>query len=118
MTNYELNQVNYANQPNLTPSEIDAKFEVIDSFLNETYAKYYMLMCRDIWYCTMFAPRDGFTKINFSDMAIEIIDILKNDFDNFKGLEVYEDKLELWITVDGEVRAFYLFPYTKGVIQL
>lgn len=79
--------------------------------------KYFMLLCKD---------RNDYTLFNIIDANFDIQELkaaLKDCFVN-RG-DVYDihyekntDAYEIWLKIDDEFYAYYLFPYDVGVIEI
>ena len=90
------------------------KREIIRKYCDQMKAEYYMLLCRDINYYTVFR-----IDIKLADETIE--DVLvdcANYIGAIKSIGFTEDEqaLELWMTNEEDTYAAYFFPYDQGVI--
>ena len=90
------------------------KREIIRKYCDQMKAEYYMLLCRDINYYTVFRM-----DIKLADETIE--DVLvdcANYIGAIKSIGFTEDEqaLELWMTNEEDTYAAYFFPYDQGVI--
>ena len=74
-----------------------------------------MLLNNEMKYYTVFETgcEDG-----DATFVQEVMNLLKY-FDNVKSIELVNDDtaVEIWATLNGELGAFYLFDYNKGVIR-
>ena len=115
MNLYDLNKNIISQLEPLTKVEITEKVNtIIEDFRIKTYNKFYMLLCRDFNYYTLFAKaEDDIT--NFSNTVMEIITELGNIY---SIEETAKNIIEIWIKPEGEKTplAFYLFPYDAGVV--
>ena len=115
MNLYDLNKNIISQLESLTNAEIIEKVNtVIENFRIKTYNNFYMLLCRDFNYYTLFAKGEG-DMTNFSNTVMEIITELG---DIYSIEETSENIIEIWIKPVGEESplAFYLFPYENGVV--
>ena len=76
---------------------------------------YFMLLCRDINYYTLFKlDKDNSGLCN---VASEVFDCAE-DIGALKSVESVEGAIEIWVhPIDEEPLAMYLFPYDAGVIE-
>ena len=77
---------------------------------------YFMLLCRDINYYTLFKlNKDNNDLCNIANEVFECVE----DIGAIKSVESVEgDAIEIWAhPVDGDPVAMYLFPYDAGVIE-
>lgn len=116
MSLYDINKQAVASLPPIDEEMIKEKEKLIADFLSEVHDDYYMLLCRDLNYYTMFAiqPLD---KV-LPDAEKEIIACIK---DLGTPLSIERDPeaklIEIWFKcIDGTFVA-YLFPYGKGVVK-
>lgn len=123
---YDINCALIAQMPELTTEEIETvKSNVILPFVNnqciEKHNHYFMLLCKELSYYTVFALRDI---IDYPHIENEIINCLADlgnlvdsTFDN-KENPKEATAVENWIKdKDGKAHCVYLFPYDKGVIE-
>ena len=115
MTLYDLNKAAVAQLPNYSEADKQAAKELINAYDDfSTMTRYYMLLCRELNYYTVFQRQ--FTGLeDFGDVVIECLENLGN----IKSIEVTEDKtaIEAWIVnSDNEAYVVYLFNYDQGVI--
>lgn len=77
--------------------------------------KYFMLLCKDYNYYTIFHKAGTFVYKNF---VISVLDIL-TELGDLIIASITTDKtaVEIWIKIKGEAYCFYLFPYDKGVVE-
>ena len=76
-------------------------------------SNYYMLLCKDISYYTLFI-KDANSKDNFGSEVIACAEYLGD----VKSIELNEDKsaIEIWFTNQNSSYVMYLFNYEDGVI--
>lgn len=115
MTLYDLNKAAVTQLPNYSEADKQAAKELINTYDDfSTMTRYYMLLCRELNYYTVFQRQ--FTGLeDFGDVVIECLENLGN----IKSIEVTEDKtaIEAWIVnSDNEAHVVYLFNYDQGVI--
>lgn len=77
--------------------------------------KYYMLLCKDYNYYTIFHKTGTFVYKSFS---LAVLDILSEIGDLIAGATTADkNAVELWIKIADEAYCFYLFPYDKGIVE-
>ena len=76
MSNYELNKCVIGQMKELTPEEVDKKLEVIDNYVQESNNKYFMLLCNELNYYTVFESNSNSKDNPYSNLAEAIIDII------------------------------------------
>ena len=114
MNLYDVNKQIIAQLADLNETSLEySKNEIIIPYLQEQNNEFYMLLCRDINYYTLF-------QLTFQGCPIanEIIGCAQ-DIGSIKAIDVNENNaIEIWVQpVDGEPVAMYLFPYDGGVIK-
>ena len=112
---YQMNQMLVAQMPVMAIEKVkDRGGKLLEQFYCSAH-KYYMLLCRDYNYYTVFEQlRTGSGK----PFVHEVLDIVQSIGDIY-SIEINDDGiLEFWIKPqdDNVPRAFYLFPYDNGVI--
>lgn len=109
MSLYEINKQIVAQKQ---PIEKEYFSEKINLYVENTKAKYYMLLCKDLNYYTVFVLNETVnTKI--ADEVFECVSCLGEvkDVEN-------QDAVEIWVQPEGEEPAvMYLFVYDEGVIE-
>ena len=115
MNMYDINKQIIAQLPAINEADMIAvKREIIRKYCDQMKAEYYMLLCRDINYYTVF-------KIDLK-LADETIEDVLVDCANYigaiKSIGLTEDEqaIELWMTNEEDTYVAYFFPYDKGVI--
>lgn len=128
MTLYELNQAGYTNLPKMSKSQIESARDKIADWIQATLQDhggeniYYILLNNDLHYYTIFNwryidSRNGGG--DSEDVVREIFSIVK-DLGTLKSIEFNDNGAwEFWITSpDATTNAYYLFDYTRGVIEV
>ena len=112
---YEINKQVISQLPPLSAEELAEKKILIRDFMINTQNKYFMLLCRDINYYTLFHldvyenTDERLEDILFAECAIFIGDI--------KAVDPTDDgAIEIWVTNETDTYAMYFFPYDAGVI--
>ena len=115
MNMYDINKQIIAQLPAINEADMIAvKREIIRKYCDQMKAEYYMLLCRDINYYTVFK-----IDLKLADETIE--DVLvdcANYIGTIKSIGFTEDEqaIELWMTNEEDTYVAYFFPYDKGVI--
>ena len=110
---YSFNKMIIAQMPDLGLKGIEDAKEKINTFVGDLSKKYYMLLCADLVYYTMFIM-DSLSLEKTSDVVIECLENLGK----IKSIDFTEDKqaIEVWLQTEDDVVVAYLFNYDKGVI--
>ena len=95
--------------------------KLINEYVNSYPDKYFMLLCNDLHYFTLFRRVDE----PLVSLGKEVIDILKsNTLGTVKSIDIIIDKnnpnlktCEIWTVLDDEPHVSYLFNYDLGVIE-
>jgi hypothetical protein len=90
---------------------------LIRDFILKTQNKYYMLLCRDINYYTLFAI-DAFRNTEEILENVMIDECITRYMGDIKSIELTEagDAIEIWYTAPDDTYVMYFFPYDAGVI--
>jgi hypothetical protein len=114
MSAYDLNKQIIAQLPELSQDSIQESKRRIRDFCDAHNATYYMLLCRELNYYTVFY-------LNVKDAQETVDDVLiecAGNIGTIKAIDLTEDSgaIELWVTNDEDTYAVYFFPYDTGVI--
>lgn len=115
---YQLNQDIMSNQPALSEDGVrKGQLEFFDwiSKLPDN-PKFYMLLCHELNYYTVFHINDTATKEDFWN---ELYDIAK-ELGTLKAMEIDSGCFSIWVDwpQDNISHLFYLFPYDRGVVEV
>ena len=115
---YQLNQDIMSNQPALSGDGVrKGQLEFFDwiSKLPDN-PKFYMLLCSELNYYTVFHINDKATKEDFWN---ELYDIAK-ELGTLKAMEIDSGCFSIWADwpQDNISHLFYLFPYDRGVVEV
>lgn len=124
MTMYDINKQIIAQMPALDEVGLAKAFEVLDNFAKSLEQNYFMMLCRDINYYTLFkVNREPETTGDLLSFSAEVIDCAL-DLGVLKSIELTEDSsaVEMWVEFTKEEEpsdpaVIYLFPYDAGVIE-
>lgn len=113
---YEMNQMLIAQMPAYDAEQMERADDIIyDWIYNGNKANYYMLLCKELSYYTVFHSEDNCLIAN--DFIAELWDVLR-------GMTIRDVSVDtngviaIWIDWDdGMPHCFYLFPYDKGVVE-
>ena len=114
MNAYDINKQIISQLEIMNNDAINQKKKMIRDFVDEEHNQFYMLLCRDVNYYTVFV-RD----IKLADECIDDVVIeCANDLGLIKSIELTEDKraIEIWVSNSEDTYAMYFFPYDAGVI--
>ena len=110
---YEINKQYYSNKEDLDDYGLNAGASLIDQFVNRHCSSYCMLLNNELHYYTLFEAGNEDADATITQ---ELMNLLKY-FDNVKAIELAENAIEIWATLNGEIGCFMFFDYTKGVIK-
>ena len=116
MSLYDLNKSLISQMPALTLEQIIRQKEtVVDPFLTTVDSDYYMLLCNELKYYTIFNVNINLT----GPIGEELFACLYEFCDEIKSIEKTEDgcAIEIWFTKDEETYVMYFFDYAGGVIH-
>lgn len=116
MSLYKFNQQAYAALPSMDSEALEKSKDFIHDFLNKHDAKYYLMLCNEIRYYTVYT----YTNVhNVEKLVDEIIEIT-SDLGEIKSIETdgSGQALEFWIMYEGECHMFLLFNYDRGVVEI
>lgn len=112
VTLYEINQMAVQQMEDLTDEQIATVKTHFRNLVNSVDSIYYMLLCRDLNYYTMFVVGNGETDLE--DDVIECLNVLGR----IKSVEIYEGLIECWIVDSNDTaHVVYFFNYSEGVIE-
>ena len=117
---YDINKQVVAQLPCLTIEELEKKAKaLITEYQNEQIASYYMMLCNDLKYYTLFHidEFDGGSQLSF--LPNEVLSCLISFTDDIKEIDFTEDRsaIEIWFSKNEETYVMYLFNYDAGVIE-
>ena len=115
---YQLNQDIMSNYPALSEDGVrKGQLEFFDwiSKLPDN-PKFYMLLCHELNYYTLFHINDTATREDFWN---EFYDIAK-ELGTLKAMEIDSGCFSIWVDwpQDNISHLFYLFPYDRGVVEV
>lgn len=112
---YDLNKQFISQIPDLDDDGIEVALMTVMAYMKNTENKYYMLLCRDVNYYTLFNVSSAITE----PYACEEVLACAGDWGTLKSVEINEnDAVEIWVHNEQEgPMVMYLFPYDTGVIE-
>lgn len=112
---YEVNKQVIAQMPTLSGADLEAARLTLSHYVNglDHSDDYYMLLCYDLRYFTMFA-RDQKYEENIVDAIMDCLSYVGE----VKSVEESADgqAVEIWVTKDEEAYVMYFFDYGRGVV--
>lgn len=111
ITLYDLNKIACAKLPPLDSVGLSKAKEDINKYINLTGHTYYILLCKDLSYYTVFVV-DQKSNEKIEDVIIECLQYLGD----IVNINIDEDVIESWFVKDGEAFVSYLCAYDGGVI--
>ena len=115
MTMYDLNKQIIAQMGVLEGMAREQAHLLITDTVATSEQIYFMLLCRDINYYTLFKlDKDNSGLCNVASEVFECAE----DIGALKSVESVEGAIEIWVhPTDKDPLAMYLFPYDAGVIE-
>ena len=117
MNIYDMNRQIIGQLAPLTDEELAKKKALVRAFITNTKNKYYMLLCRDINYYTIFAMD---IYLNTNDILEDVMfdECITKYLGDIKAVEITEDggAIEIWYTAHDDTYVMYFFPYDAGVV--
>ena len=113
---YQLNQGIMKQLPNYTEEQIKELEEKITKWeWKYTDNSYFMLLCNDIHYYTIFHLDPEFS--DFRNLGEGVVYLLKEAGYEIPSDEECDDHYEIWAKKDDDCYVFMLFPYDQGVVN-
>ena len=111
---YDLNKQVILQLPDLTPEEIMQGLDLIDDFVKETNATYYMLLNHDVHYYTVFVRNGQGDRL--PQTLLECLTVFESPYKCI-DYTAEGDAIEIWLDTDwhGSLM-FLLFPYDGGIV--
>ena len=112
---YDLNKQIISQLPILQNETMDEAMDKIKQYIKDMENTFYMLLCRDFNYYTLFHIVDYITE---PDAASEVI-ACAGELGQIKIVDTNDDgAMEIWVhPADSEPVVMYLFGYDGGVIE-
>ena len=111
MNIYDINKQIVSQLPTLSYEQIGKKLIEIRDFVKATDNKFYMLLCNDINYYTLFMRDLKIAKESIEEIVIECI----QNLGDVKAIDDVDDAIEIWVENEHGCYAMYFFPYDRGV---
>ena len=115
MSLYDMNKQIMFQMPELSEEKIVEAKELIKTYHQNIANKYYMLLCNEYKYYTIF-------NCEFPDQEKleEVVFECLNNVGTIVAVDPTEDgaAVEIWVKFKEEAKVFYFFGYDKGVIDL
>ena len=114
MNMYDLNKQLISQCSSIDKEQMCEAKDTINNYGKNTNNKYYMLLCKDISYYTLF-------NIDFEAPALEdfgsVVLDCATDIGAIKAVDRAEEAIEIWVhPEEDEPLAMYLFAYDMGVV--
>lgn len=117
-TLYDFNKMIMATQNPLTKDEINEKLQNLEDWFNLRIDGYAMLLCRERYDFTVFHLYELQNENPPNIAAKELIEILQNRGDILSiEKENNTSTFEIWLKIDEEAFAYYLFACDDWVIE-
>lgn len=118
MTSYDLNKQLILSLGPIKDDELDKFKNDFNDYLNNIKDKYFMLLCKELSYYTVFSAFYAYNLDNFTETLLEIIESI-GEFYNY-NIDEENGGIEIWIKPEDkeEVFVYYFFPYDAGVVEI
>ena len=117
-TQYDLNKQMMANNEPYTEEERKKAEQGINSWRKDNKdSKFFMLLCRDINYYTIFSTTQCLNQERVS-LGKGVLECLDNVGDIYSVNEAEDNAIEIWAKVKDEFVVLYLFPYDSGIVEI
>lgn len=102
----------------LTQDELNMKIIDVEMYLEKWEDNYFMLLCKERSDYTIFHVKNHTDSLN--EMSLVLIEECLKNRGIIKSIEKTEDEyaIEIWLSIEGESFAYYLFPYEAAVIEV
>ena len=114
---YDLNKQGYSQVPAYAEKDLEGVAKLINTYAENYRAKYYMLLCKEMSYYTLFVKE--FLEPEFEDLGSAVIECLSN-VGTVHGSELNDElgSIELWVKTEEDMYCMVLFPYDQGVVTV
>lgn len=115
---YDLNEQIISQLPDYTDAQIEESKQVVNDFYNRAKSKYYMLLCKEASYYTLFTNTFDYDN-EFSNLGDAVITCAA-DLGKIKSVETIGDaEVEIWVydTIAMVMYCLHLFDYQQGVVS-
>jgi len=118
MSLYEMNKQIIAQLPPYDDRDLLKLRKRINKFTEKLYNSYYMLLCKDFNYYTIFAHNEADAG-EFKTIGHAVVAIIKEMNAQVYSADNMEDRFEIWLKPEGEeeIYDFLFFPYDEGVVE-
>ena len=118
MTAYDLNKQLILSLGPIKDKELNKFRSDFADYVKEIEDKFFMLLCKEQSYYTIFDYTSRNENYLFADILLEVIDAV-GSFYNY-NIDEENGGVELWIKPEDkeEVFVYYFFPYDAGVVEV
>ena len=115
MSMYDINKQIISQMPAMSDDDIAESKLIIMNYIREIENEFYMMLCRDMNYYTLFHIVDYLTEPSIDDEVVECI----KGLGTIKSIEYVETgAIEIWFQQeDQEPVVMYFFGYDGGIIE-
>lgn len=118
MTAYDLNKQLILSLGPIKDEELNKFRSDFAGYIREIEDKFFMLLCKEQSYYTIFNYTSRNDSYYFADVLLEVIEAV-GSFYNY-SIDEENGGVELWIKPEDkeEVFVYYFFPYDAGVVEV
>lgn len=113
---YELNQQIVSQLPDMNNDDLYELRNELNKFHKQKRGTYYMMLCAERSYYTVFVAHTGFLDAIDNTFGHEVLDCMSHVGD-MKTYVINEDDIELWFTDGNGTECMHLFPYDAGIVD-
>ena len=112
MNLYDINKQVISQLPDLDADELQSKRQLINNYCTKNANTFYMLLCREINYFTLFHRSSS----EADDLGKEAL-LCAKDIGTIKAIDENDcGAIEFWVADEENTYVMLLFPYDSGVI--
>ena len=113
LTLYDINKMLIKDATPLDASERLNLNKAIWNLTQRECNEFYMLLCNDVNYYTVFNVAKNGNYDNLEDVVMECAE----DLGSIVAYSEAEGAIEIWVKINEEAVVMYFFPYDRGVVK-
>lgn len=118
MTLFEINQQIISQLPIRTHEELKEDLNTICDFDEEQKSDYYMLLCKEISYFTIFEKNNN-NNNEFNNLGSAVIACILEGLGDIVSIDKLDTEVEIWVkTFEGDTVCLHLFNYAQGIVTI
>ena len=113
MSLYDMNAQLISQLPTLTEEQIYDKIKEINEFSSKINSNYYMLLCKEMSYYTVFVKKQYDSE--FDTIGDALIACL--DWCEIKSIDALDNEVEIWVMNEETAYCMHFFDYQSGIVE-